>query len=61
MVYYPLALHLQDGYQYLGYKAGDFPVTEKAQTEVLSLPIFPELQLSEIEQVCAAIKEFYKA
>ncbi len=61
MIYYPLALHQQEAYQYLGYKTGDFPATEKVQAEVLSLPIFPELQSNEIEQVCSAIKEFYKA
>jgi len=59
MVYYPLSLHLQKAFAYLGYKPGDFPESEKAQEEVLSLPIFPELKESEIEEVCQRIKEFY--
>jgi len=56
MVYYPLALHLQEAYQHLGYKLGDFPQTELAQDQVLSLPIYPELMPAEIEHVCQAIK-----
>lgn len=60
MVYYPLSLHLQKAFASLGYKPGDFPESEAAQNEALSLPIFPELQPNEIEEVCTAIKEFYK-
>jgi dTDP-4-amino-4,6-dideoxygalactose transaminase len=60
MVYYPLSLHLQKAFAQLGYKPGDFPESEAAQNEVLSLPIFPELQEDEIEKACQAIKEFYK-
>ncbi|KAF0133999.1 MAG: DegT/DnrJ/EryC1/StrS aminotransferase [Candidatus Saganbacteria bacterium] len=59
MVYYPLSLHLQKSLSYLGYKIGDFPNAEKAQSEVLSLPIFPELEEKEIETVCSFIKKFY--
>lgn len=60
MVYYPLSLHLQKAFAFLGYKPGDFPESEAAQNEVLSLPIFPELRADEIEAVCTALKEFYK-
>ena len=60
MVYYPLSLHLQKAFAPLGHKPGDFPESEAAQDEVLSLPIFPELQAGEIEKVCVAIKNFYK-
>ena len=60
MVYYPLSLHLQKAFESLGHKPGDFPESESAQNEVLSLPVFPELEAKEIEQVCVAIKEFYK-
>ncbi|MEE8638430.1 MAG: DegT/DnrJ/EryC1/StrS family aminotransferase [Candidatus Margulisiibacteriota bacterium] len=60
MVYYPLSLHLQKAFAFLGHKPGDFPESESAQNEVLSLPVFPELQESEIEAVCVALKEFYK-
>ena len=56
MVYYPLSLHLQKAYAYLGYHAGDFPESEKAQAEVLSLPIFPELTNSEIQEVAQQLK-----
>lgn len=61
MVYYPISLHLQNAFVGLGYKQGVFPESEAAQNEVLSLPIFPELQQKETELVCAAIKEFYQA
>jgi dTDP-4-amino-4,6-dideoxygalactose transaminase len=60
MVYYPLSLHLQKAFAFLGHKPGDFPESESAQNEVLSLPVFPELQESEIQSVCHALKEFYK-
>ncbi|MBU1026857.1 MAG: DegT/DnrJ/EryC1/StrS family aminotransferase [Candidatus Margulisbacteria bacterium] len=60
MVYYPLALHLQKALEPLGYKKGDFPATEAAQAEVLSLPIYPELTPQEIEEVASTIKEFFK-
>lgn len=59
MVYYPLSLHLQNAFANLGHKKGDFPESEKAQDQVLSLPIFPELTGAEIEEVCAGIKSFY--
>ena len=59
MIYYPLSLHLQKAFASLGYEPGDFPESEAAQNEVLSLPIFPELAKNEIEEVCAAINEFY--
>ncbi|OGC36766.1 hypothetical protein A2311_06850 [candidate division WOR-1 bacterium RIFOXYB2_FULL_48_7] len=58
MVYYPLSLHLQVAFANLGYKPGDFPICEKAQNEVLALPIFPELNETEIHTVATAIKEF---
>lgn len=59
MVYYPLSLHLQKAFSTLNYKNGDFPESEFAQNEVLSLPIFPELSSLEIEEVSSAIIEFY--
>ena len=56
-IYYPLCLHLQEVYKDLGYTQGDFPVAETIQTEVLSLPIYPELGEKEIEEIVARIKE----
>lgn len=57
-VYYPLSLHLQEVYRYLGYEKGDFPASERAQEEVLSLPIYPELTEEQISVVALAVKEF---
>jgi dTDP-4-amino-4,6-dideoxygalactose transaminase len=57
MVYYPLCLHLQPVYRHLGYKRGDLPVSEKAATEVLSLPMFPDLTAIEQETIAYAIKD----
>jgi dTDP-4-amino-4,6-dideoxygalactose transaminase len=59
-VHYPIPLHLQKAYAYLGHKPGDFPVAEKAAREVLSLPIYPELTDTQIQRVVEVIKEFFK-
>jgi dTDP-4-amino-4,6-dideoxygalactose transaminase len=58
-IYYPLPLHLQVSLQDLGYKAGDFPESERAAEEVLALPMYPELRVEEQEIVVGAIREFY--
>ena len=56
-IYYPLCLHLQEVYQGLGYKKGDFPVAERCQEEVLSLPIYPELTQKQIQAIAQVIKK----
>lgn len=59
-IYYPIPLHLQKCFSYLGYKKGDFPVAEKLSKEVIALPIYPEITEEEIDFVCETIKKFYK-
>ncbi len=60
MIYYPLGLHLQNAYRDLGYKKGDFPITEKACEEVLSLPMHTELTKDQLDYICGSIKDFFK-
>jgi len=59
IIYYPRALHLQQVYASLGHKLGDFPVTEKAQDEVLSLPMYPELTSAQIDEVVQTVQDFH--
>ncbi|MBF0094335.1 MAG: DegT/DnrJ/EryC1/StrS family aminotransferase [Alphaproteobacteria bacterium] len=54
-IHYPVPVHLQPAHTDLGYKAGDFPVSEEAAREFLSLPMFPELTEGQIEAVAAAL------
>ena len=56
MVYYPLSLHLQEVYKYLGHKLGDFPHSEQAQEQVLTLPMYPELSEEQIELVVQSVR-----
>jgi dTDP-4-amino-4,6-dideoxygalactose transaminase len=57
-IHYPVALHLQQAYAHLGYKQGDFPVSEKAASEILSLPMYPQLEPSDQTRVIQTILEF---
>ncbi len=57
MIYYPIPLHLQKVYHNLGYKKGDFPVTETAAEEVLSLPMFPDISPEEQEKVAYTLTQ----
>jgi dTDP-4-amino-4,6-dideoxygalactose transaminase len=58
-IYYPLCMHEQKCFSYLGYKTGDFPVAEQAAAEVLSVPIYPELTEEQLGHVVDTIKSFY--
>ncbi len=60
-VYYPVPLHVQDCFQYLGYKMGDMPVSEKAAMTSLALPVFPELTKVEKDYIMASVREFFTA
>lgn len=58
-IYYPLSLHLQPCFAHLGYAEGDFPVSEAASAQVISLPVYPELSESQQQAVIDAVLEFY--
>lgn len=59
-IHYPVPLHLQKAFRYLGYKRSDFPVAEELSQKILSLPMFPELKKTEIEKIVHCVKEFYQ-
>jgi dTDP-4-amino-4,6-dideoxygalactose transaminase len=59
MIYYPLPLHLQPCFEYLGYKKGDFLEAEKTTDEVLSLPLYPELKREDQNLIIETINNFY--
>ncbi len=56
-IHYPMPLHLQEYFSYLGYKEGDFPVAEKVSKEIMSLPMNPDLNNNEIEYVIQKVRE----
>ncbi len=55
-IHYPIPIHLQPAFQDLGYRLGDFPITERYSNEILSLPMYPELKEEAIGRVSARIK-----
>ena len=57
-IHYPIPLHLQEAYKAFGFKNGDFPVTEKIALEILSLPMYPQLQAEAQSRVVQKIQEF---
>ena len=58
-IYYPIPLHLQKCFSYLGYKKGDFPVAERTCEEIIALPMYPELKDDEVEYVSDQITAFF--
>lgn len=58
-IHYPVPIHLQPGYQWLGYRPGDFPVAERLAREILSLPMFPTIEIKQIAYVAQAMDDFF--
>ena len=56
-LHYPVPIHLQDAYVYLGYQAGQFPVAEQKAESLFSLPMYAELTEKQIDYVCAALAD----
>jgi dTDP-4-amino-4,6-dideoxygalactose transaminase len=56
-IHYPQPIHLSQAHADLGYKRGDFPVSESVCERILSLPIYPELTRSQVEEVAAAVRD----
>ncbi len=59
-VYYPVPLHLQKCFKYLGYKRGDFPESERASQQTLAIPVYPDLTREELDYIAGSIREFLR-
>jgi dTDP-4-amino-4,6-dideoxygalactose transaminase len=59
LIHYPVPIHLQEAYKALGYRQGDLPLTEQCSSEILSLPLFPEMKDDEVEAVAKEIQSFF--
>lgn len=59
-VYYPIPLHLQKCFKYLGYKKGDFPESERTALQTVAIPVYPDLTQDEKEHIVSSIREFLK-
>ena len=59
-IYYPLSIHLQEAYAFLGYKEGDLPESERASHEVLSLPVHPDLNVEQVQHAADAVRAFFE-
>lgn len=58
-IHYPRPIHLQESFAYLGYKKGDFPISEALSRQILSLPLFPGITEKEIDYVIKTVQQFY--
>ncbi len=59
-IHYPIPLHLQKAYGHLGYKEGDFPVSERLAKEIVSLPMYPTLTEEQQQRVCEAVRQIFR-
>ena len=60
-IHYPIPLHLQNAYKFLGHKRGDFPIAERVSAEIVSLPMFPQLEAEQQQRVVREVMSFVTA